>query len=197
MKAILFAAVAAAALAGAPASARVLIFTITNVGGTDRGDFSFQLDEDRVPDIVTASSVRFAAVNGGVAVPVTYSGVPNTADGIAANGGVTFFTQVQQGGIAISGVPGGNFLLRNTTLITNTAFNTALPRADNKPVFKIGTFALSTTPQNTGPRPFDNYSVTIADSAVAIPEPATWAMMLTGFGAIGFGARRKARLVAA
>ena len=30
-----------------------------------------------------------------------------------------------------------------------------------------------------------------AASAAAVPEPATWAMMLLGFGAIGFGMRRR------
>lgn len=31
----------------------------------------------------------------------------------------------------------------------------------------------------------------VAPSAPAVPEPATWAMMLLGFGAIGFGMRRR------
>ena len=29
--------------------------------------------------------------------------------------------------------------------------------------------------------------------AAAVPEPATWAMMLIGFGAAGFGMRRRTR----
>lgn len=33
-----------------------------------------------------------------------------------------------------------------------------------------------------------------APLAAAVPEPATWAMMLLGFGAIGVGMRRRARL---
>jgi hypothetical protein len=36
----------------------------------------------------------------------------------------------------------------------------------------------------------DNLSLDIA----AVPEPATWAMMIAGFGAVGVGLRRKARL---
>ena len=30
-----------------------------------------------------------------------------------------------------------------------------------------------------------------AAPTAAVPEPATWAMMLLGFGAIGFGMRRR------
>jgi hypothetical protein len=31
----------------------------------------------------------------------------------------------------------------------------------------------------------------------AVPEPASWAMMITGFGLIGYASRRRARMVAA
>ena len=33
--------------------------------------------------------------------------------------------------------------------------------------------------------------------AAAVPEPSTWAMMLVGFGALGFAMRRRRRLLAA
>ncbi|QNN66297.1 PEP-CTERM sorting domain-containing protein [Sphingomonas rhizophila] len=36
-----------------------------------------------------------------------------------------------------------------------------------------------------------NLPVGAAPSVGAVPEPGTWAMMLMGFGAIGFGMRRK------
>jgi hypothetical protein len=187
MKATLFAATALVALA-APASAEVLSFKIVNVSAPDRGDFYFELDDSRTPDIVTATSVRFAAVNGGMAVPIRYAGV-NRSSGIAANGGVTFFTATNQGGFGLSGIPGisGTLQLKNTVLITNTSFNTTRPRAENKPLFKLGTFALSTTAQNSGPRPADDYQVTIA----AVPEPASWALMIAGFGAVGVSLRRR------
>jgi hypothetical protein len=188
MKAYLFAAAAALALAGAPASARVLKFTITNVGGTDRGDFSFTLDEDRAPDVVLADQVRYGTGAPGASprIAITYADVPGVGSGVTSSG-VSFFAPVQQGGLALTG-PAGVLRLLNTQLITNTRFTPGLPKAQNKAIFKLGVFALSTTAQNSSPvRPFDNYRVTIA----AIPEPATWAMMLAGFAAVGAAARRR------
>jgi hypothetical protein len=189
MKAFSYAAVAALAFAAsaAPVSAKVIKILIKNVGGIDdRGDFEFVLDDERTPDIVTATSVRYAAVNGGTAVPVSYTDVPGLGSG-TVNTGVTFFTQTGQGGLAIAPFNGGQFRLFNTTLFTNSSFNTQLPRSQNKPTFKLGTFELSTTAANNGPRPSDNYRINIS----AVPEPATWAMMLAGFGALGLASRRR------
>jgi hypothetical protein len=39
---------------------------------------------------------------------------------------------------------------------------------------------------------FGTYTLTIANAA-AVPEPATWGMMLAGFGMVGFGLRRRAK----
>jgi hypothetical protein len=41
-------------------------------------------------------------------------------------------------------------------------------------------------------RAYTNYAFRVVDDQVdAVPEPATWAMMLFGFGAVGFGMRRR------
>jgi PEP-CTERM motif len=37
-------------------------------------------------------------------------------------------------------------------------------------------------------------TVTVTDGISAVPEPSSWAMMLAGFGAIGWGMRRKHRI---
>ena len=192
MKAFLLAAVAASVLAGAPASARILQFTITNVGNVnDRGDFSFQLDESRVPDIVLPSAVTYGNGTLSPRIAIAYGGVPNVGAG-TVNSPVTFFTAVGQGGLSFTG-PSGIFQLKNTVLITNTAFNPSRPKAENKAIFKLGTFELSTTPRNSNPvRPFDNYRVTIA----AVPEPASWAMMIAGFGLAGAAVRRRSTATA-
>ena len=41
---------------------------------------------------------------------------------------------------------------------------------------------------------YDDITATLAPAASAVPEPATWAMMLIGVGAVGFAARRRARV---
>lgn len=41
--------------------------------------------------------------------------------------------------------------------------------------------------------PFDNLTFSITAVTAGVPEPATWAMMLIGFGAIGVALRRRRR----
>ena len=197
MKTMLLAASAALLTFAGPASARVLQFTITNVGGVNnKGDYSFTIDEDRVPDIVLANQVTYGVGTGSFSAkfPISYTNVPSLGSGTVQSA-LTFFTATPQGGLSFTG-PGsvGTVRLYNTTLITNTSFSPALPKDQNKAIFKLGTFALSTTAQNNNPRPFDNYSVTI--SAVnAVPEPASWALMIAGFGLAGGVLRtRRARV---
>lgn len=184
MKALLYVAAATVALTCTSASAAVLDFTITNVGGRDLGNYSFSLDDSRIPNTVLSGSARY----GAPAIPITYSNVPGFGAG-TINSGVTFFAPINQGGLQIGFLPFGNFRLINTVLVENTSFG-----PQNLPQFKLGTFAVSTTPQNSGPRPFDNYTITIAAAVGAVPEPATWAMMLVGFGAIGVTMRRKSKV---
>lgn len=67
---------------------------------------------------------------------------------------------------------GLGFVSTGTTLFTGT---------EAAPTFKLGTFTL--TPDSPGP----NYSLSIT----AVPEPASWAMLLAGFGALGMRIRRR------
>lgn len=41
---------------------------------------------------------------------------------------------------------------------------------------------------------FDNITIGSAQAGGAVPEPATWAMMLIGFGAVGYAMRRRPRV---
>jgi hypothetical protein len=165
-------------MTSAPASARILDFTMTNVVGASFGNCSFSLDDARTPNIVLNDSVRYSMP----AVPVTFSNVPGVGSG-TINTGVTFFAPIQQGGLQIGFLPFGSLRVINTNLVENVSFG-----SHSLPTFRLGTFAISTTPQNNGPRPFDNYRITIA---AAVLEPTTWAFMLIGFGAVGCSLRRR------
>lgn len=69
--------------------------------------------------------------------------------------------------------------LNSTTTFANATFNSLGLRADSY-VFKAGV---------------DTVTVNIGSPTVTagVPEPATWAMMIAGFGAIGFAMRRGRR----
>ena len=54
-----------------------------------------------------------------------------------------------------------------------------------------GTYQLSVSGTAPGPRGNGSYAGTISFAAGAVPEPATWALMILGFGAIGFAMRRQ------
>ncbi len=58
---------------------------------------------------------------------------------------------------------------------------------DNEPNFRGGFIDINGN-QRTGDWAFD---ITGAGSIAAVPEPATWALMIGGFGMVGFAARRR------
>jgi hypothetical protein len=72
----------------------------------------------------------------------------------------------------LNNVIGIGFVSTGTSLFTG---------AESAPTFKLGTFTL--TPNTPGP----NYTLSIT----AVPEPASWAMLLAGFGALGMMVRRR------
>jgi hypothetical protein len=73
----------------------------------------------------------------------------------------------------------------------NGCFNNTYLLFYNPAGFTSGTFDLSTLFNNPGISHVDLF-----DHGGAVPEPATWAMMLLGFGAIGFALRRGRRKAA-
>ena len=58
--------------------------------------------------------------------------------------------------------------------------------------FELGTYSGG----GYGPL-IDNFAVDVSAVAAVVPEPATWAMMIAGFGAVGGVARRRRALAAA
>ncbi len=175
-----------ALLAPLPASATVLLFRITGLpGNTAAYNFSFQLNIGATPNFLTSSAARF---NG---TTITYTR-PNSTTVFTETGqfdGPTFFTTFNQGGVALLRLdqepdPFKQFRLFGTQVFTGPT---------TQPVFAPGVFDLASLPRNTGDpvRPL-TYRLTIS----AVPEPASWAMLLAGFGAVGGVLRRRRPLAA-
>jgi hypothetical protein len=130
------------------------------------GDYSasFVLDSNPTPD---------AAFSGSY---FTLWDVPGFPDAVLGVADVSFFNAVNGGGLGIEDFYGFNllFLSDGPQLYSGTEAN---------PIFKTGTFAL-TEYQGSG-----NYSLTI--SALGVPEPASWGLMIAGFGLAGAALRRR------
>jgi len=159
----------------APADAALLQFTISGAdtlsGINPPPTFfaSFQLDSSPVINpINVAPGAAFAIAN--VAGTFRYAATTRTTPQP-----INFFSTSQRGGLVV----GSDFFLAfdGPQLYTGT---------EAAPTFRTGNFTLTTL---TGGSPI---ALTIAEVA-AIPEPATWGMMLLGFGVVGAGMRARRR----
>jgi hypothetical protein len=172
LKPLFFAATALGVGSPSPASAAYL-FTLS-------GDHSasFQLAASPAPVNSFAGDANFFWLTN---IAGTYQGVAGARD-------TYFYTTAIGGGFGLKNTNNASFTFVSDGPQLFTGTNIA-------PTFTLGTFALV---QFNGPA---RYSLTISDLDAsptppgAVPEPATWAMMLLGFGAIGFAMRRqKARV---
>lgn len=154
---------AAMAMAG-PADAATLIFDLS--GGRNA---IFQLDSNPTP----ASSQSFSFGSQAVfsAVPGTVNGMNATFGTISFGTGVFADLSITAPGLGFTQFSGGG------PLFTGPA---------SAPIFSPGTFQLT-----NNFFPDQNSTLTISQLASAVPEPTTWAMMLIGFGAVGFAMRRR------
>ena len=157
---------AAAALVGGialatPAQADPYHFVIT-------GDYSadFFLDSSPTPD-------NYA--NGNGFVLWDRPGFPDTMFGVAD---LYFFNAASGGGMEID-----DFYAGLTLLVTDGS--QLYSGLEGAPTFLTGTFAMA---QYQGP---GHYSLTISATTSGVPEPATWAMMVGGFGLMGATLRRR------
>jgi hypothetical protein len=150
-----------------PPNAAMYIFTLTGDMNATFQNATFQLDANPTPDFVENGSFTIWSV----AFDQSPTGFANLG----------FYSTSNSGGFIISDPTAlhsfGNFLGPQLYIGTET-----------NPTFKTGTFALIDD-QGAG-----SYTLNIASAIGAVPEPATWGMMILGMGAVGFAMRRRQRV---
>ncbi|MDJ0278961.1 PEPxxWA-CTERM sorting domain-containing protein [Sphingomonas sp. 2R-10] len=152
------------ALAATPADAATFLFQIT--GGYQA---SFAIDSAALAPPAQIGAGFFTVFD----TPGTFGGVGLTASS------VTFNTTAFDGGLTIE-LPDGDFRgFLGSQLFTGT---TAMPS------LLTGAFTLASDIDQSP------VTITVSQSVAAVPEPATWAMMIIGFGAVGIGMRRRAAI---
>ena len=103
-----------------------------------------------------------------------------TSIGDNAGGANIFISVVTSGGtFSATGTSDNSF---NTADLQNlSAYNNVLSIAINT--------------NDPGGLSYDNFTFDAATTTPAVPEPATWAMMIAGFGAVGAAMRRRTKMV--
>ena len=184
MRKLIYAALASASLATASmANAAVMVTgstsTINNPTPTattaDNGAVSINFGSNPATSPTFSDSFTFTNTLAGlytILVTTTDSALTFTGGSLTGTGGVN---------LALT--PG-------TSSVTGTSI---LGRAATQ--LGAGTYTLSLTGNN--PVVGGSYAGTAFITPAAVPEPATWGMMLLGFGGIGFAIRRKRRPVLA
>lgn len=166
------AALAGAALLAAgsalPADAAVLNFVLSG-----SRDATFQLDSNPIPTTSSTSvfgdQIQFSNVGG------TFGGVAGVAPSIGFGSGL--FASLN-----INGTPLGFTQFAGPSLFSGTF---------KAPVFSPGTFALTSIVSGSS-------TLTISEAvSSAVPEPATWTMMIVGLGLAGAALRTRRRNLSA
>jgi hypothetical protein len=129
----------------------------------------------------------------GAALPCTFSDTINFTTPVGYNLVALTLTSVQAGTDATTNVDfttaslnGANFTIGATGVVefrylTNQALSTGA----------TNTLLISGLTGGNG-----SYAGTLEFAAAAVPEPATWGMMVLGFGAVGFAMRRRQAVAA-
>ena len=154
--------------AATPAEAATYLFTLTGPATA-----SFSLDSSPTPTFTDASQGLFALAN-----------VDGTLNGSPATFTLQFFLTAPNGGGFDAIDPPTTVSLNGPQLFTG---------ALTSPTFTLGTFDLSPTAFNTPPA--GPYSLSIREASGSVPEPASWAMMLGGFGLVGGVMRSRQKAV--
>jgi len=167
---VLSGALAALALSAAPANAVDLTFTIS-------GDYSAQFILPESP----AVDPTWVVDGNNFAI----TGVPGFAESSNGKGALVFFNKDFGGGLLIAD-DGDPFFW----LFDATDGNQYYSGAESAPTFLAGTYLLE------GLSTRGNFTLTIAAAGGAVPEPASWAMMIGGFALAGAAMRRPRKTLA-
>ncbi len=165
---------ALATIATAPAQAVVLSYTISGLdtlAGNQVEFASFQIDTDRIPDgYQEGIGFYYAAIPGTFTYGANTTTVPQD---------ISFYLDAANGYNDPNTEPGG-LLVGEGDLLEFGGPQLFDGPVDN-PRLRVGTFTL-----------LDAFSGSpISLSVVAVPEPASWAMMIAGFAIAGAAMRRR------
>jgi hypothetical protein len=165
--------IAAALLAGTamatPAGAAPLFFDF--VADNSLGSVSFALDTNPSPLLQLNESY------------VTFKPLPVKTSSGTYNANIFFYTPFSAGGFDIFNSATNASIARVTGAQLFSGTNQA-------PIFSMGSYKLN------GLLPFSGGTLTISAVNSAVPEPATWAMMILGMGAVGYAMRRRQKVTA-
>ena len=168
-KLALLASMGAACMVSAPATAATLLFDFTGSTLTGPVTAVFQLDSNPIPSRTNSQPIINTTQIFFDNISGVFNGTTQTASTIAFGTGLA--SQFQ-----ILGTTSGFAQFGGQNVFTGPVTN---------PVFNVGTYTF------TG---FSRGTLTISAVTAAVPEPATWAMMLIGFGGIGFAMRRRSKV---
>ncbi len=108
---------------------------------------------------------------------ISYNSVAGVFGGTTQNAQIGFGTNIFAQ-LNIGGTPLGFTQFGGPDLFT---------LVNSMPVFKTGSFNLTSIVSGSS-------TLRISAVAAAVPEPTTWAMMLVGFGSIGYAMRRRSKV---
>lgn len=157
--------------ASAASEAALLNFRFTGTGPNGPADVRFSMDSAREPSFVVGGNVAVFNFEGGGLF------TPNGETG----GVVQFYNAARNGGMDVGDRQSFYFEGEGEQVFSGTA---------EAPIFRTGTWRFVNSFFG-GPNSVD-YTLTISDpAAAAVPEPASWALMLVGFGLAGASVRRR------